>query len=136
MEKLSFVFLLGIVSHIVFYPVLGLVLSKSKITKCENSGKGGDPKNLVSGGSCQKKMFVLLSVKNNQKGTEKLYATVSRVRDETTNEFARLYNPFMITVAKSPVYLIYPYFYTGAKFFFKDQYTRFFIRKWFIRKYD
>lgn len=82
---------------------------------CENKGLHGkgDPKNLVDGGSCRKKMLVMMSVKNNQKGTEKLHATVSRVRDETSNDYARLYNPFMITVSKSPVYNIYPYFFTG-----------------------
>ena len=95
--------------------VVSLLLSKSSISMCENKGLHGygDPKNLVEGATCKKKLLVLLTVRNNQKGTEKLHATVSRVRDDTSNDYARLYNPFMITVSKSPVYIIYPYFYTG-----------------------
>lgn len=106
---LLLIFLFGV------YPVINLILSKSSISMCENKGfhGQGDPKNLVDGKSCKKKMLVTLTVKNNQKGTEKLHATVSRVRDETSNDYARLYNPFMITVSKSPVYIIYPYTYTG-----------------------
>lgn len=93
----------------------GLLLSKSSVQICENRGLHGhgDPQNLVDGKSCEKKLIVVMTVKNNQKGTEKLYATVSRVRDETSNDYARLYNPFMITLSKSPVLINYPYFYTG-----------------------
>ena len=37
------------------------------------------------------------------------------MRDEVTNEYARLYNPFMVTVSKSPVMINYPYFFSGVR---------------------
>ena len=49
-----------------------------------------------------------------QNGTEKLLAQISRVRDDTSSDYARLYNPFLITISKSPVLINYPYFYTGV----------------------
>ena len=49
-----------------------------------------------------------------QNGTEKLLAQISRVKDDTSSDYARLYNPFLITIAKSPVLINYPYFYTGV----------------------
>ncbi|XP_065661043.1 hapless 2 isoform X3 [Hydra vulgaris] len=93
-----------------------LILSKSSIEFCENTGLSNDlkdPTNVVTQSACEKKMVVLLSVGNKQGETEKLQAVVSVVQNSATNEFARLYNPFMITVSKSPVYLNFPFFFNG-----------------------
>jgi len=103
--------------------VTGLILSKSKIQMCEDRGQSAakegiagasDPHNVVDGKACKKKMVVLMSVKNGQKeGTEKLMATVSRVRDETEGEFAKMYNPFVILLSMSAITINYPFIYTG-----------------------
>nr|XP_004211319.2 unnamed protein product [Hydra vulgaris] len=104
----------NITVNIIF--VGGLILSKSSIEFCENTGSSNDlkdPTNVVTQSACEKKMVVLLSVGNKQGETEKLQAVVSVVQNSATNEFARLYNPFMITVSKSPVYLNFPFFFNG-----------------------
>lgn len=46
----------------------GLLLSKSSVQICENRGLHGhgDPQNLVDGKSCEKKLIVVMTVKNNQ----------------------------------------------------------------------
>ena len=51
-----------------------------------------------------------------QNGTEmlKTVSNVSKVYDEVEREQARLYNPFIITLAKTPVHLVYPYYYRGV----------------------
>ena len=51
-----------------------------------------------------------------QNGTEMLQtvSNVSKVYDEVEREQARLYNPFIITLSKTPVQLVYPYYYRGV----------------------
>lgn len=51
-----------------------------------------------------------------QNGSEmlKTVSNVSKVYDEVEKEQARLYNPFIITLAKTPVQLVYPYYYRGV----------------------
>lgn len=51
-----------------------------------------------------------------QNGTEmlKTVSNVSKVYDEVEREQARLYNPFIITLSKTPVQLVYPYYYRGV----------------------
>ena len=51
-----------------------------------------------------------------QNGSEmlKTVSNVSKVYDEVEREQARLYNPFIITLAKTPVHLTYPYYYRGV----------------------
>jgi len=44
----------------------------------------------------------------------KTVSNVSKVYDEVEREQARLYNPFIITLAKTPVHLVYPYYYRGV----------------------
>jgi len=44
----------------------------------------------------------------------KTVSNVSKVYDEVEREQARLYNPFIITLAKTPVHLTYPYYYRGV----------------------
>lgn len=44
----------------------------------------------------------------------KTVSNVSKVYDEVEKEQARLYNPFIITLAKTPVQLVYPYYYRGV----------------------
>ena len=44
----------------------------------------------------------------------KTVSNVSKVYDEVEREPARLYNPFIITLAKTPVHLTYPYYYRGV----------------------
>ena len=44
-------------------------------------------------------------------------ATVNRARDETSNEYAKLYNPFMITLSKTPITINYPYYFIGVRLF-------------------
>jgi len=94
---------------------MSLLLSKSSVQICENRGLHGqgDPQDLVNEKACEKKLVVVMTVKNEQNGTEKLLAQVSRVRDASSSEYARLYNPFLITLAKSPVMINYPYTFTG-----------------------
>lgn len=41
-------------------------------------------------------------------------SNVSKVYDEVEREQARLYNPFIITLSKTPVQLVYPYYYRGV----------------------
>ena len=45
-----------------------------------------------------------------------LYVNVSKVEDEVDREEARLYNPFIITITKSPMHLIYPYHFVGVRY--------------------
>ena len=44
----------------------------------------------------------------------KTVSNVSKVYDEEEKEHARLYNPFIITLQKTPVNLVYPYYYRGV----------------------
>ena len=44
----------------------------------------------------------------------KTVSNVSKVYDEVEREPARLYNPFIITLSKTPVHLTYPYYYRGV----------------------
>lgn len=44
----------------------------------------------------------------------KTVSNVSKVYDEVEREQARLYNPFIITLSKTPVQLVYPYYYRGV----------------------
>ncbi|EDO36432.1 predicted protein [Nematostella vectensis] len=89
------------------------VIAKSSLQMCENTGNSDDPYNVVDQKACEKKLIVTLSVRSGQNGTEFLKAVtnVSKVYDQTEKEMARLYNPFIITLAKTPVKLTYPYYY-------------------------
>ena len=52
-----------------------------------------------------------------QNGTEMLKATtanVSKVYDTVEREEARLYNPFVVSLVKTKVKLVYPYFLVGV----------------------
>ena len=42
------------------------IIAKSRITLCENTGKGEDPYNVVMGKNCEKKMIVSMSVYGGQ----------------------------------------------------------------------
>ncbi|XP_015762006.1 PREDICTED: protein HAPLESS 2-like [Acropora digitifera] len=66
--------------------------------------------------ACEKKLIVTMTVRSGQNGTEllKTVSNVSKVYDEVEREQARLYNPFIITLAKTPVHLTYPYYYRGT----------------------
>ena len=44
-----------------------------------------------------------------------LYVNISKVQDEVDRDEARLYNPFIITITKSPLQLIYPYHLEGVR---------------------
>lgn len=67
----------------------------------------------VLGSSVVTNFFILFWFQN---GTEmlKTVSNVSKVYDEVEKEQARLYNPFIITLAKTPVQLVYPYYYRGV----------------------
>lgn len=49
-----------------------------------------------------------------QKESEMIYVNVSKVRDDVSQDEARLYNPFIITVTSSPMHIIYPYYLIGV----------------------
>lgn len=91
------------------------LIAKSSITICENTGGGDDPMSVVYEKACEKKLIVTMSVRSGQNGSEmlKTVSNVSKVYDEVEREQARLYNPFIITLAKTPVHLTYPYYYRG-----------------------
>ncbi|XP_068682010.1 hapless 2-like isoform X1 [Montipora foliosa] len=92
------------------------LIAKSSITICENTGSADDPMSVVYEKACEKKLIVTMSVRSGQNGTEmlKTVSNVSKVYDEVEREQARLYNPFIITLAKTPVHLTYPYYYRGT----------------------
>nr|QIC49960.1 hapless 2 [Actinia equina] len=114
--KLVHFVLFFVVFALSFKSVVSDVIAKSSLQICENTGDSEDPFNVVDQKACEKKLIVTLSVRSGQNGTEflKTVTNVSKVYDQTENEMARLYNPFVITLAKTPVTLTYPYYYLGT----------------------